>query len=186
MLVALPSADNFRSLRGCWIYPWRQGHSDHRSERRWQDQFIEGSLLRSYWQIFRTADRRDLIPFGESYARVRVKVDSEPGISHEFFSFTSRSEGARFAMDGANIDRVQAAVTGHDHRFFSRPPGNSQGASVNQARPPRRIHRGALAIEIGGPQEVWTRSRAKERPPCPDPEGPRQFFGVVPLGPTGS
>lgn len=59
---------------------------------------------------FRTAERRDLIPFGESYARCRVVVEDGEGIKHEFMSSTSRSEGSRFTMDGAAIERSQAAA----------------------------------------------------------------------------
>ncbi|MGK2954364.1 MAG: DNA replication/repair protein RecF [Solirubrobacterales bacterium] len=58
---------------------------------------------------FRTADRRDLIPFGATYARCRISVSDDQGIGHEFMSATSRSEGSRFTMDGAAIERADAA-----------------------------------------------------------------------------
>lgn len=58
---------------------------------------------------FRTADKRDLIPFGSTYARCRISVSDDRGIEHEFMSATSRAEGSRFAMDGAAIERADAA-----------------------------------------------------------------------------
>lgn len=58
---------------------------------------------------FRTGDKRDLIPFGTEYARSRVSVDDDRGIRHVFMSATSRADGSRFTMDGAALERQQAA-----------------------------------------------------------------------------
>jgi DNA replication and repair protein RecF len=58
---------------------------------------------------FRTSDRRDLIPFGSSYARCRVTV-SGSGVDHTFMASASRSEGNRFTMDGAKIEQSEAVV----------------------------------------------------------------------------
>ncbi|MGB0120950.1 MAG: DNA replication and repair protein RecF [Solirubrobacterales bacterium] len=57
---------------------------------------------------FRTGDKRDLIPFGKTYARCRVAVDDDLGIQHEFMAATSRGEGSRFTMDGAATDLAEA------------------------------------------------------------------------------
>jgi DNA replication and repair protein RecF len=57
---------------------------------------------------FRTAERRDLIPFGSPWARSRVRTESGEGSRHEFMAAISRSEGTRFNMDGAPIERARA------------------------------------------------------------------------------
>lgn len=57
---------------------------------------------------FRTADRRDLIPFGETWARCRVEVAADT--CHTFMAAIDRAEGSRFLMDGAPIDRTEATV----------------------------------------------------------------------------
>ena len=109
MLVASLSADNFRSLKNVEMPVAARVTAIIGPNGAGKTNLIEALYFGLTGKSFRTADRRDLIPFGDSYARVKVKVDSEPGISHEFFSSTSRSDGARFAMDGAPIDRVAAA-----------------------------------------------------------------------------
>jgi DNA replication and repair protein RecF len=49
---------------------------------------------------FRTADRRDLIPFGGSFARAEVAVRNEDGIESRLLASISRSEGRRHLLDG--------------------------------------------------------------------------------------
>jgi len=59
---------------------------------------------------FRTSDRRDLIPFGSSWARCYVDVtgdESEGGLTHRFMAATDRTEGLRFTLDGAPVDRAE-------------------------------------------------------------------------------
>lgn len=66
---------------------------------------------------FRTSDRRDLIPFGTSWARCRTDViiggpgTDRPGspVTHSFMAAIDRKEGTRYTMDGAGIDRSEAA-----------------------------------------------------------------------------
>jgi DNA replication and repair protein RecF len=58
---------------------------------------------------FRTGDRRDMIPFGDSWARSRVKVEDGGGAErHEFLASISRDQGTRYNMDGAPVDRASA------------------------------------------------------------------------------
>jgi DNA replication and repair protein RecF len=49
---------------------------------------------------FRTADRRDLIPFGASFARAEATVRDEDGIECRLLASVSRSEGRRHLLDG--------------------------------------------------------------------------------------
>jgi DNA replication and repair protein RecF len=63
---------------------------------------------------FRTADRRDLIPFGGSLARAEATVRDEDGIEHTLLAAVSRSEGRRHLLDGNPADPATLAR--------SRPP----------------------------------------------------------------
>jgi len=49
---------------------------------------------------FRTADRRELIPFGNDLARAQVTVADPDGVQHELMAAVSRSEGRRHLLDG--------------------------------------------------------------------------------------
>ncbi len=53
---------------------------------------------------FRTADRRDLIPFGESLARAEVTVRDDDGIERRLLASVSRAEGRRHLLDGSPAD----------------------------------------------------------------------------------
>ena len=63
---------------------------------------------------FRTSDRRDLIPFGESFARAEAIVCSQDGIESRLLAAVSRSEGRRHLLDGSAAEPGQLAR--------SRPP----------------------------------------------------------------
>jgi len=63
---------------------------------------------------FRTGDRRDLIPFGESFARAEATVRDGDGIERRLLASVSRAEGRRHLIDGTAAD---PATVSH-----SRPP----------------------------------------------------------------
>jgi DNA replication and repair protein RecF len=63
---------------------------------------------------FRTADRRDLIPFGDSYARTEAAVVGEDGLERRLLASVSRAEGRRHLLDGNAADPATIAR--------SRPP----------------------------------------------------------------
>jgi len=56
---------------------------------------------------FRTSDRRDLIPFGESFARAEAVVRDDQGLEHRLLASVSRSEGRRHLLDGNPADPSQ-------------------------------------------------------------------------------
>jgi len=58
---------------------------------------------------FRTADRRDLIPFGAPVARAEAQVTDEDGAGSRFLAAISRPEGRRHQLDGTPVDPVTAA-----------------------------------------------------------------------------
>jgi DNA replication and repair protein RecF len=49
---------------------------------------------------FRTADRRELIPFGAQLARAEATVRDEDGIEHRLLASVSRGDGRRHLLDG--------------------------------------------------------------------------------------
>jgi len=63
---------------------------------------------------FRTSDRRDLIPFGGSFARAEATVRDDDGIERHFLASVSRAEGRRHLLDGSPADGATLAR--------SRPP----------------------------------------------------------------
>jgi DNA replication and repair protein RecF len=63
---------------------------------------------------FRTADRRELIPFGGTFARAEATVRDEDGIERRLLASVSRAEGRRHLLDGNGAD--PATFTRH------RPP----------------------------------------------------------------
>jgi DNA replication and repair protein RecF len=58
---------------------------------------------------FRTADRRDLIPFGESLARSEAWVRDEDGLERRLLASVSRGEGRRHLLDGSPADPATIA-----------------------------------------------------------------------------
>jgi DNA replication and repair protein RecF len=63
---------------------------------------------------FRTSDRRDLIPFGGSFARAEATVRDDDGIERHLLASVSRAEGRRHLLDGSGADPAALAR--------SRPP----------------------------------------------------------------
>src|SRR5262245_33675843 len=58
---------------------------------------------------FRTGDRRDLIPFGASFARATTTVRDADGIERHLLASVSRSEGRRHLIDGNAADAATIA-----------------------------------------------------------------------------
>ncbi len=58
---------------------------------------------------FRTSDRRDLIPFGGSFARAEAVVRNEDGIESRLLASVSRSEGRRHLLDASPADPATIA-----------------------------------------------------------------------------
>jgi DNA replication and repair protein RecF len=75
---------------------------------------IEAIYFALTGRSFRTADRRDLIPFGGSLARAEVTVRDEDGLERRLLASVSRTEGRRHLLDGSPADPATLAR--------SRPP----------------------------------------------------------------
>jgi DNA replication and repair protein RecF len=80
---------------------------------------------------FRTSDRRDLIPFGGSFARAEATIRDEDGIERHLLASVSRAEGRRHLLDGNPADpatlsrsRPPVAVFSPDRlSLIKGPPG---------------------------------------------------------------
>ena len=66
--------------------------------------FLEALYFALTGRSFRTADRRDLIPFGGSFARAEATLSDEDGVEHRLLASVSRSEGRRHLLDASPAD----------------------------------------------------------------------------------
>jgi DNA replication and repair protein RecF len=71
--------------------------------------FLEALYFALTGRSFRTADRRDLIPFGGSFARAEATVRDEDGVERQLLASVSRSEGRRHLLDGTAADPATLA-----------------------------------------------------------------------------
>jgi DNA replication and repair protein RecF len=93
--------------------------------------FLEALYFALTGRSFRTADRRDMIPFGAPLARAEARVRGEDGIERTLMASVSRSEGRRHLLDGNPADpatlarhRPPVAVFSPDRLILVKgPPG---------------------------------------------------------------
>lgn len=109
MVVSRVEADRIRSLAGVSFDPDPGLTVIIGPNGAGKTNLVESIYFGLTSRSFRTSDRRDLIPFGSSYGRCKVKV-SGSGIDHVFMASASRSEGNRFTMDGAKIEQSEAVL----------------------------------------------------------------------------
>lgn len=88
---------------------------------------------------FRTADRRELIPFGEPLARAEATVRNESGAQHSLLAAVSRSDGRRHLLDGQPADpaalarhRPPVAVFSPDRLALVKGPPGERRAHLDQ------------------------------------------------------
>ncbi len=109
MIVARVEADRVRSLTGVRFEPDPGLTVIIGPNGAGKTNLVESIYFGLTSRSFRTSDRRDLIPFGSSYARCKVTV-SGGAVDHTFMASASRSEGNRFTMDGARIEQSEAVL----------------------------------------------------------------------------
>ncbi len=87
---------------------------------------------------FRTSDRRDLIPFGASFARAEATVRDEDGLERRLLASVSRSEGRRHLLDGNPADaatisrsRPPVAVFAPDRLSLVKGPPSERRAHLD-------------------------------------------------------
>jgi DNA replication and repair protein RecF len=87
---------------------------------------------------FRTSDRRDLIPFGGSFARAEATIRDEDGIERRLLASISRAEGRRHLLDGSPADpptlarsRPPVAVFSPDRLSLIKGPPSERRAHLD-------------------------------------------------------
>jgi DNA replication and repair protein RecF len=105
---------------------------------------------------FRTSDRRDLIPFGESLARAEATVRDGDGIEHRLLASISRTEGRRHLLDGSPADpatlarsRPPVAVFAPDRLTLIKGPPSERRAHLDTFAAARWPSRGELRKHYG-------------------------------------
>jgi len=101
--------------------------------------FAEALYFALTGRSFRTADRRDLIPFGDSFARAEATVCDEDGIEHRLLASVSRTEGRRHLLDASAADpatlarhRPPVAVFSPDRLVLVKGPPAERRAHLDQ------------------------------------------------------
>jgi DNA replication and repair protein RecF len=105
---------------------------------------------------FRTADRRDLIPFGASFARVEATLRDEDGVERRLLASVSRAEGRRHLLDGSPADpatlarsRPPVAVFSPDRLALVKGPPAERRAHLDRFVAARWPIRGDLRQRFG-------------------------------------
>jgi DNA replication and repair protein RecF len=105
---------------------------------------------------FRTSDRRELIPFGDSFARAEATVRDEDGVERRLLASVSRSEGRRHLLDGSPADpatlarnRPPVAVFSPDRLTLVKGPPSERRAHLDQFVAARWPSRSELRKRFG-------------------------------------
>jgi DNA replication and repair protein RecF len=105
---------------------------------------------------FRTADRRDLIPFGGSLARAEATVRDEDGLERRLLASVSRTQGRRHLLDGSPADpatlarsRPPVAVFAPDRLSLIKGPPSERRAHLDGLAAARWPARGELRKRYG-------------------------------------
>jgi DNA replication and repair protein RecF len=105
---------------------------------------------------FRTSDRRDLIPFGESLARAEATVRDDDGLERRLLASVSRAEGRRHLLDGSPADpatiaraRPPVAVFAPDRLSLVKGPPAERRAHLDGFVGARWQYRGELRKHFG-------------------------------------
>jgi DNA replication and repair protein RecF len=105
---------------------------------------------------FRTADRRDLIPFGSKFARAEASIRDEAGIERSLLASVSREEGRRHLLDGNQADpatlarhRPPVAVFAPDRLALVKGPPGERRAHLDRYVAARWPSRAGLRQRYG-------------------------------------
>jgi DNA replication and repair protein RecF len=105
---------------------------------------------------FRTSDRRDLIPFGGSFARAEATIRDDDGIERRLLASVSRAEGRRHLLDGSPADpatlsrsRPASAVFSPDRLALFQGPPAERRARLDGFIAARWPSRAVLRLRFG-------------------------------------
>jgi DNA replication and repair protein RecF len=118
--------------------------------------FLEALYFALTGRSFRTSDRRELIPFGGSFARAEAVVRDEDGVERRLLASVSRSEGRRHLLDGSPADpttmarnRPPVAVFSPDRLTLVKGPPSERRAHLDQFVAARWPSRAELRKRFG-------------------------------------
>jgi DNA replication and repair protein RecF len=109
MLVASVEAAPLRSLRSLRIELPPGVSSLIGPNGAGKTNLLEALYFALTGRSFRTADRRDLIPFGEPLARAEALIRDEDGTARTLLASVSRADGRRHLLDGSPADPATIA-----------------------------------------------------------------------------
>jgi len=117
---------------------------------------IEALYFALTGRSFRTADRRDLIPFGGSLARAEATIRDGDGLERKLLAAVSRTEGRRHLLDGGPADpatisrsRPPVAVFAPDRLTLVKGPPAERRAHLDGFLAARWPARGELRQRYG-------------------------------------
>lgn len=102
--------DCFRSLEGVSLELGDRVTAVHGPNGSGKTNLTEALYFAFTSRSFRTTDRRDLVPFGGSIARVTTRVVGDDEVPHEFMASYGRQEGSRSFLDGAPATREESSA----------------------------------------------------------------------------
>jgi DNA replication and repair protein RecF len=156
VLVAETEAAAFRSLSGVRVELGEGIVSLIGPNGAGKTNLVEAVYFALTGRSFRTADRRELIPFGGSYARAAALIRDEDGIERRLLASVSRTEGRRHLLDGNPVDaatlarsRPPVAVFSPDRLVLVKGPPSERRAHVDQFVAARWPYRAELRRRYG-------------------------------------
>lgn len=156
MFVIAVKADPIRSLSGIEIHPSKSVTAIAGANGAGKTNLLEALYFGLTGRSFRTSDRRDLIPFGESLARAEVTVEDRDAIQHRFLASVSRSEGRRHLLEGkpvtspvASAHRPFVAVFAPDRLQLIKGPPSERRAHIDSFIAARWPSRSDLRADYG-------------------------------------
>jgi DNA replication and repair protein RecF len=156
VLVALAEASPLRSLEGMRLEMGEGTLSLIGPNGAGKTNFLEAVYFALTGRSFRTSDRRDLIPFGGSFARATATTRGEDGIEHTLLASVSRVEGRRHLLDGSPADpatiarhRPPVAVFSPDRLVLIKGPPSERRAHLDGFLAARWPSRGELRLRYG-------------------------------------
>jgi DNA replication and repair protein RecF len=118
--------------------------------------FLEALYFALTGRSFRTADRRDLIPFGGSFARAEATLRDEDGVERRLLASVSRTDGRRHLLDASPADpatlarsRPPVAVFSPDRLALIKGPPAERRAHLDRFVAARWPLRAALRRRFG-------------------------------------
>jgi DNA replication and repair protein RecF len=118
--------------------------------------FLEALYFALTGRSFRTADRRDLIPFDGTFARAEAVVHDDDGTSRTLLASVSRAEGRRHLLDGSPADpatlarhRPPVAVFSPDRLALVKGPPTERRAHLDRFAAARWPSRSELRRRYG-------------------------------------